>query len=141
MIEFSFLGELNRIKIKYLNIKMKSNYLYIYTFPNQGPQWREQGSKETLRVLSSVWERYGQHSRPYTVSTFKYLLLFIILTVKWIDLKMTILSLFTHPHVVSNLYDFIYSGVTKEYILKNDSTVFVHTVKVSVVQTTIVKIF
>ncbi len=54
---------------------------------------------------------------------------------------MTILSLFTHPHVVSNLYDFIYSGVTKEYILKNDSTVFVHTVKVSVVQNNYCKNF
>ncbi len=48
--------------------------------------------------------------------------------------KMKILSSFTHPHVIQNLFDFFLLCNTKEDILKNVSNADVHIVKVNVVQ-------
>ncbi len=39
--------------------------------------------------------------------------------------EMNIWSKFTHPHVITNLYDFFFLWNTKEDILRNVSTVFV----------------
>ncbi len=45
---------------------------------------------------------------------------------------MNTLSLFTQPHISTNLYDFLSYVEYKKYILNNVLTVFVHLMKVSV---------